>query len=313
MGLSYEARPSGPVYRIVSDTEDATVPNGFCIVEGSVIDQSGRKITHALISTLSKNDTTRTDLAGNYSLQISEIDSVIFMFHPEYGEIVIQKYDFKSGHRVVIQFTPDSPYHENQMVKKPVIYLYGAQGSKVSIALTHPGMTFTYPAYEDGWNVEIGEQGNLIDQNTGNSYPYLFWEATTSNLTYTKSENNLEGFLLKTDTLVSFFEDVLAQSGLNEKEQTDFITFWAPQLIETPFVFIQFLFDETYNSQVASIAVNPLPQSQRRLFMLYTPLMTPTEFPYEVNQQSIPAFVRSGLTLVEWGGAAIELKRMDEN
>jgi hypothetical protein len=61
----------------------------------------------------------------------------------------------------------------------------------------------------------------------------LFWEAKTTGLKYQSISNDVDGFLIATDTLVPFLENALNQLGLNAKEQTDFITFWAPQLIRS--------------------------------------------------------------------------------
>jgi hypothetical protein len=306
-----EKRPSLPLYTIVSDKEDQTIKKGFCIVEGYVVDQSGKKIQGALVSTVSHKRQTRTDGNGFYTLKLTYKDSSIYMFHEKYGEIVVPNYDFKSQHRVVIHFNPEDPSGPNQTVKKPVIYLYSAEPTNVSVVLSHAGMTFMYPGYENGWNIETSDSGTLKDISTKKEYPYLFWEAKTEGLKYQSSSNDVEGFLIATDTVVSFLENALKQLGLNSKEQTDFITFWAPQLIAQPFVLIQFLVDETYESEIAPIAVNPTPDSQRRLFMLYTPLSSMEEVSYTILPQQLAPFNRSGLTLIEWGGAEIDLEIAD--
>lgn len=315
VGLGYEVRPDGPLYMIVSDVMDSTVESGVCVVEGLVKYQyGGEPLSGATISNLSRTKKTETNSNGNYELKLGENDSGVFMFHRNYGEIVIPSYDFKSGHRVVINFYPTSRSSGgHQTVKKPVIYLYGEKATKVNIKVNHSGITFTYPVYKDSWNVQIQDNGNLLDVNSGKQYPYLFWEADTDNLTYQKSDGIVSGFLLKTDTLVSFMEQVLTLAGLNQKEQTDFITFWVPDLIHTSYVFIQFLIDEAYDTEVARLEVNPLPESRRRIFMLYTPLQNPQEIPFKIENQEISSFQRSGLTLIEWGGAMIDLATVEIN
>ncbi|MBI3135514.1 MAG: hypothetical protein HYZ14_12630 [Bacteroidetes bacterium] len=303
--FAYEKRPYLPYYTIESDQPDSTVKKGFCQVEGTVMDQSAKAISGALIATTDNKRKTYTDVNGIYSLLVSQKDSSIYMFHEQYGEIVIPNYDFKSGHRVVIRFNARSPYDENQTVKKPVIYLYADEATEVSVKLNHPGMTFTYPAYEGGWQICTNSAGDLFDKNSGKTYPYLFWEAQTSGLGYLQTDAGVPGFLLASDTLVAFLENTLTQLGLNAKEQTDFITFWAPQLAETPYVFIQFLVDKAYDTNIAQIAVEPAPESQRRVFMLYTPLTDLNGFAVQPVPQLFSAFTRSGLTLLEWGGAMV--------
>jgi hypothetical protein len=303
-----DKRPSLPLYSIVSDKVDSTIKKGFCIVEGYVVDQSGKKIQGARVSTVSHKRQTLTNAKGFYSLKLTYKDSSIYMFHEKYGEIIVPNYDFQSRHRVVIHFNPEDPSGPTQTVKKPVIYLYSDEPTNVSVVLNHPGMTFMYPAYLKGWNVQTSDNGMLKDIATNKEYPYLFWEAKTNDLKYQSSSNEMNGFLISTDTLVPFLENALAQLGLNAKEQTDFITFWVPQLILQPYVLIQFLVDEKYDSEIAKISVNPVPDSQRRLFMLYTPLNSNSECAYKISPQELPSFTRTGLTLVEWGGAAINLE-----
>lgn len=308
-----EKRPSMPLYTIVSDQLDSTVAKGFCVVEGFVVDQSGKKVSGALVSTVAKNRQTHTDSKGFYTLKLTFRDSSIYMFHEKYGEIVVSNYDFQSGHRVVIHFYPEDPSGSIQTVKKPVIYLYSPEPVNVSVVLNHPGITFMYPAYNGVWNVSTSASGLLKDPAADKEYPYLFWEATTSDLEYKAVSNELEGFLISTDTLVSFLENTLTKLGLNSTEQTDFITFWAPQLMELPYVLIQFLVDEQYDSEIAPIIVNPAPDSQRRLFMLYTPLNSISESGFKISPQPLVSFKRNGLTLVEWGGAEINLNASESH
>jgi hypothetical protein len=305
--LDYEKRPYAPMYEIVSDTYDSTIARSTCIIQGNVQDQSGNLIGSALISTSDKRKSTYTDSQGNYLLKVSHKDSSIFMFHKNYGEIVIRNYDFKSRHRVVINFSPINRSEGEMNVKKPVIYLYSEVEQEVEIEISHPGMTFMYPSYNESWKVTTNQYGSLNNNTDGKTYPYLFWEAKTTDLNYLKAENKIPGFLVRTDTLVSFFENTLTSLGLNTKEQTDFITFWAPQMIDSKFVFIQYLETEQYNTEIAPIQVTPSPDVLERIFMLYTPVDSPEEITFQIQHQNLTPFERKGLVLVEWGGAEIFL------
>ncbi|MBK9191009.1 MAG: carboxypeptidase regulatory-like domain-containing protein [Crocinitomicaceae bacterium] len=144
--LDYEKRPYGPVYEIVSDQYDSTIAKGVCIIEGLVKDQSGNVLVGAMISTSDKKKKTYTDADGVYMLKVSHKDSSIFMFHKNYGEIIIRSYDFRSRHRVVINFSPVSRSEGEMNVKKPVIYLYSETEQEVELKISHPGMAFMYPA-----------------------------------------------------------------------------------------------------------------------------------------------------------------------
>ncbi|MBK9191012.1 MAG: hypothetical protein IPM77_05550 [Crocinitomicaceae bacterium] len=70
----------------------------------------------------------------------------------------------------------------------------------------------------------------------------MFWEAQTSELDFVFTENKLQAEIIHTDSVVYYLENSLEVMGLNETEKTDFITFWAPRMIENEFVLVQFIF-----------------------------------------------------------------------
>ena len=52
----------------------------------------------------------------------------------------------------------------NEMVKKPIIYIYPTEKIKVNIKVGKPeNLTHTYPKYEDGWKVIAKPNGDLTD------------------------------------------------------------------------------------------------------------------------------------------------------
>ncbi len=50
------------------------------------------------------------------------------------------------------------------------------------------------------------------------------------------------------------------------------------------------------------LTVTPEPDSILRVFMAWKPLESPVEIP----AQDLPAFQRTGFTVVEWGGAEVK-------
>ena len=66
----------------------------------------------------------------------------------------------------------------NPSTAKPVIYLYPKQSTDVSVTLGYPEeeLTYTYPAYEDGWRVHAEPDGRLTNLKDGSTHYYLFWE-----------------------------------------------------------------------------------------------------------------------------------------
>ena len=220
-----------------------------------------------------------------------------------FEEIVIWNYKFKSQHHVHIDFYPSSNIMM-MTVDKPVIYLYNESALKVDLSFSCIGdLTFTYPKYNDGWNLSV--KGNTImDLNTGKNYPYLFWESKTNQLDFKSEEKSIQGFLVNTDTLINFFENSLTSLGLNSTEQTDFITYWVPKLVQHDFVFLQFLVDTDYDAIISQIKISPQPTAMRRIFMLYTGHEN-EYLPFQVSAQEFTSFSRQGFTLVEWGGSEI--------
>jgi hypothetical protein len=70
-----------------------------------------------------------------------------------------------------------------------------------------------------------------------------------------------------------------------------------------PYNLISFQTD-AYTSH-AALTVTPQPDSMLRVFMAWKPLGAPVELP----AQEFPAFLRSGFTVIEWGGARIPDKQ----
>jgi hypothetical protein len=301
----YEGMPYMDPYVIVSDSIDPSLEPGTVKVYGNVYLGYNYPIANGTIATLNRSKSAVTGADGSYSVLLTAADTAVFFFHPEYGETVIWNYKFKSQHTVRINFYMRSKADENQMVKKPVIYLYSDKEEEVSIRLNAPEVTFTYPAYQTGWKVKTLAGGGVEDLATGKKYPYLFWEGE-DRLYYAGNAGMIPGSFLATDTLASFLENQLGALGLTAVETTDFVTFWAPQLMQKHFVFIQFLIDDQYDEMIAGIEVSPKPDTQRRIFMQYTLLDKPA-VPFEFQPQQFSQLVRKGLTLVEWGGGEINL------
>jgi hypothetical protein len=173
-----------------------------------------------------------------------------------------------------------------------MIYLYPEDTTTVHVSLEFQGeLKYTYPDYRDGWKVTACPDGTLFDGN-GRSYYGLFWEGP--------SENPLEatdGFVIASDSIVSFLEEKLYQLGLTDKEANEFIVFWYPILSESPYNHIQFA-TTTYENQ-AKLNVAPHPETVIRVMMVYEPLDAMKEVPLQLLP---PRPKRNGFTLVEWGG-----------
>lgn len=181
---------------------------------------------------------------------------------------------------------------------KPVIYLYSDEPIDFSLSIDFKGaLNFTYPEYDEGWTGTI-DPGIGISVN-GKEYDYLFWEGDYEHLP--SSFDLKTGFVVEGKDVVAFLEEKLDAMGLNSREQQDFITFWGPQMVKEGRCFIHFVTDASYDD-IAPIQMEPTPDSQFRLFMVWKSVSNEFETP---TAQELPSADRNGLTLIEWGGARI--------
>jgi len=186
-----------------------------------------------------------------------------------------------------------SPCMSDMQVRKPVIYLYPTTTETVNVQVEFKGaLTHTYPKYpQNGWTVEAKPSGELKDTKTGKIYYQLFWEGASQHV-----YNMDKGFVVKGSETAEFLDDKLAALGLNRREANEFITYWLPELEQNAYNFIHFSTSE-YEQQ-AQLNVQPNPDTQIRVFMVYQPLQQWRE----VSPQVFKTPTRKGFTLVEWGG-----------
>jgi hypothetical protein len=291
-----------PYYKIGSHKPVADVPDGFCRIKGRIY-KDQLPFRNGIISNLDGTFLCSPDSLGFYSMVIPITEKLIYYYFPGTSEIVLGNYDFKNQHELELDFYTVTNV-EIMVVDKPVIYLYAKKSTDVQISVDFKGdLTFMYPRYDNGWQVNVSKQGiqNKTDQKY---YPYLFWEGTTTDLGFVTTANGMEGYFIQTDSTISFLENTLSQLGLNQKEMTDFITFWGPQIEKHRYATIQFLVDEVYTNEIAGINVNPAPDAMRRIYLLFEG----SEIELKQNFLTTPvlkSFEREGLTLVEWGGSEI--------
>jgi len=192
-----------------------------------------------------------------------------------------------------------SCYDQPVLYKKPVLYIYPLQETIIHIKHHYRGKhTFTYPLYEDGWKVLAKPNGDLMNLKDSTQHRYLFWEGISD---MSKQElKNTEGFIIDSGDIVSFLEKTLSHIGLNPIESNDFITFWAPRMIMNKRCFIHFRINDNIRN-TSFLEIEPKPESILRVFMEYTHQIPD----WEIKEQSLPAFKRSGYSVIEWGGTEL--------
>ncbi len=297
-------------FNIISDSIKLDVANDSCLVFGTVKDINGSIINKGSIVTIGYKKRSSVNLDGSFSVVISELDSVLYFVSSYHTEVPV-KYAFKKQHKVEVEIITEHQIME-VVPLKPIIYLYSENEKDVSIQLTcKKGFSFCYPTYKNGWNAKTSKNGDLlIDEKT---YPYIFWEGNQHEITYARNNTTqqLIGFNIKTDSVISFLENKLAILGLNDRESTDFITFWGPKITKTPYAFVQFMEHDEYDKKVASISVSPKPESIQRIFMVFEGFDSIHKCP-EIIPQTLTSFKRKGYTLIEWGGSEINKSQLTQ-
>jgi hypothetical protein len=182
-------------------------------------------------------------------------------------------------------------------IDKPVLYLYPENTMDVKVNLSYDGEVLSYPEIGNGWQVVASPDGSLINRADGREYSYLFWEGRPN---YTPKYDMTTGFVVAGSATREFLQEKLAEMGLTPKEYNEFIVYWYPQMKDNPYNLIHFATDEEYGAH-AQLDISPAPDKMLRVFMVFESLTQPVE----VAPQSFESFVRSGFTVVEWGGSAL--------
>ena len=174
---------------------------------------------------------------------------------------------------------------------KPIIYIYPEEEMDLKITLGNPNnLLYTYPKYENEWNVKVSPNGNIFDYKTQRNYYGLYWEG------YDNYKLNMnEGFIVKGEDSVKFLEEKLEILGLNEYEINEFVIYWIDKLEKNEYNFISFRNMEDINMP---LTFSKKPDTLIRVMMDFKAL----DKPIEVKEQQLTKVERTGFTIVEWGG-----------
>ena len=186
-------------------------------------------------------------------------------------------------------------------LEKPVVYFYPEQPTSLEVTVDVDGeFTAQYPrAVEgnNGWRFLAHPDGTLRDPVGNRAFPYLFWEAKPT----TRPTINLEqAHCVARQDSEAFLEKVAAAYAFNDRERTDFISYWIARLERHPFCLVQLLSADAYD-RYAKMTVSPTPDTVNRLFMVIKGVAETMP----VGAPALPSLTRRGFTVVEWGGAEI--------
>ena len=295
-------------YQIIERQTNAPVPEDSLLIFGKVIyDKTPAKDNFGKISTLNFKTAIVVQRSGNFEIMIHKSTKGIYFYQQGYREVVINFNEIAWFNQLELNITGET-YFSEILIEKPVIYCYSPEPVKTEIYLNPKGdLTFTYPAYHQKWEIQTTENEQIQDLNTGKTHPYLFWEAQQNKLDFIKSNQSsgINGFIIQTDTVIPFLEHQLSQLGLNDKEATDFITYWGPRLMQQNYALIQFIVNDDYNSVFGTIEFSQQPDCLQRVGMLFSNLeQVPQNF--KITPQTFEPIQRKGFTVIEWGGAEIK-------
>ncbi len=176
---------------------------------------------------------------------------------------------------------------------KPADYFYPTEKTDIQFDVKPQGQfTHTIPQHQaGGWNFTASPDGNLLYQ--GKNYPYIYWDAAIPNNLITKPQT---GYAVAYKDLSTFLNNLLPKMGLNQKETSEFITYWVKQLPSSNYYYVGIIPRAQIDS-LAPLTINPAPTSILRVSLYFEPLKEKVN----VTAPQIEPFVRSGFTVVEWG------------
>lgn len=209
------------------------------------------------------------------------------------------------------QSTPSTQFFDPSMsVDKPIIYLYPEEEKDVhvSLELKNSEMLYMWPNANQAenniynWDVTADKNGKIQDEN-GNEYSYLFWEATGY------ADDNFEkGFCVKGSETGEFLREKLAEIGLTPEEYNEFIVYWLPKMQNNEYNIIRFEGLDANDEYNSNFVLNVTDEngieadSMLRVMMVWEA----SDSYKEIEPQEFETFERNGFTVVEWGGTEIK-------
>lgn len=201
----------------------------------------------------------------------------------------------------------DIPNWQEDMyqIKKPNVYIYPEQESKVNVYLTVDNMLTTWPKAnlvdEDmyNWSVTAEPDGTLYQDEY--EYSYLFWEAET-----TDSYDFEKGFCVKGSETGEFLRSTLSQIGLTPREYNEFIVFWLPQMEQNEYNLISFVGLDSNDDYNTTYPLTVVDENGNEPNILRVNMIWKASDYTKIEPQIFTTFDRTGFTVVEWGGREVK-------
>jgi hypothetical protein len=230
-----------------------------------------------------------------------------FYVNQIFSEIISQEVEIRKQHETTVRliFHRNYYYPEGIMVDKPVIYFHTSEERTFDLSVKPAGnFTFVYPEMKDSWKGAAKPNGEIAIE--GVNYPYLFWESSQQYSFH--YEGN--GYKVEKPDIVSFLHKKLTELGLNQREQTDFITYWGPKLAANESSFVQFSVDESCG-KFAEMNCIPRPESVRRVYIQIA--KWDPYFEMYLKDVAFSPVQPGNWYLIEWGGFSFSLPNVALN
>jgi hypothetical protein len=266
-------------------------------ISGILYNDAGELLAFANVMLMQEDvmiDGTQSDIDGRF--RFDHVKPGDYILHVKYIGYNDQR------HAVTVKkkdVTLDIHMYSQEVLLKPIIYLYPEQETEVSVELNYKGeLLYTYPAYpSEGWKGTARPDGTITTAE-GKEYYGLFWEGAP----FEQLSIGEQGFVVKGEETVAFLETALADLGLNRREAMEFIIFWMPRMQNNPYNLIHFSMEE-YET-LAELNITPQPETMIRVMMVYQPLASSIDIePQDLSSLNIE---RKGFTVVEWGGTELK-------
>jgi phosphopantetheinyl transferase (holo-ACP synthase) len=298
-----------PSVWVIKDSISKSIPKDSVRLVFHVMDQSNQLMLnqHSTVIQMKVDGKmkkfTIKDKKRTFKLSLSNgKHNLSFFINANFEELHFNQ-ELIGGHyyEIGMNFEGSASSGRQIMVEKPVIYLYSEADQPFSLKIkTAADLQFTYPNYESEWKGIVSKNGTI--QMNGSNYPYLFWDASLSVERLKLNWSNADQ--IQGVQVIDYLINQLNYLGMNEKEKTDFITYWGPRMQQMKYIQVLWIQNDALNP-IATLDISPS-FNQNRIYLVFQETSQPVEHTLELRLNPLKPMNRSGNYLIEWGGIEVQ-------